>query len=91
MLGLTVATVGTFVAFVFAYVQVRVPAPRPLKTLIHVIALLPIVSPPFALAVAAITLFGRSGIITRDILGVRLDIYCWPDLPARCRRPASRW
>ena len=51
MLGLSVATVGTFVAFVFAYVQVRVPAPRPVKLLIHVMALLPIVSPPFALAV----------------------------------------
>ncbi len=81
MLGLTVATLGTVVAFVFAFVQVRVPAPRHLKTLIHVIALLPIVSPPFALAVATITMFGRSGIITRDILGLRLDIYSWPNLP----------
>lgn len=80
VLGVTVATVGTLVAFVFAYVQVRVPAPRPIKLLIHVMALLPIVSPPFALAVAMISLFGRSGIITRDILGIRLDIYSWPDI-----------
>ncbi len=79
-LGICVATLGTLVAFVFAYVQVRVPAPRPVKTLIHVMALLPIVSPPFALAVAAISLFGRSGMITRDLLGVRLDIYRWPDI-----------
>ena len=68
MLGLSVATVGTFVAFVFAYVQVRVPAPRSVKLLIHVMALLPIVSPPFALAVAAIFLFGRSGMITQGHL-----------------------
>jgi iron(III) transport system permease protein len=80
LLGLAVATVGTFVAFLFAYVQVRVPAPRPVKLLIHVMALLPIVSPPFALAVAAISLFGRSGLITRDLFGIRLDIYAWPDL-----------
>jgi len=79
MLGLSVATLGTFVAFVFAYVQVRVPAPRPVKLLIHVMALLPIVSPPFALAVAAIFLFGRSGMITKDIFGIRFDIYSWPD------------
>jgi len=80
MLGIAVATVGTFVAFLFAYVQVRVAAPRPVKLLIHVMALLPIVSPPFALAVAAISLFGRSGLITRDIFGIRLDLYTWPDL-----------
>ncbi len=80
MLGVTVATLGTVVAFVFAFVQVRVPAPRPIKTLIHIMALLPIVSPPFALAVATISLFGRSGIITRDLLGIRLDIYSFPDL-----------
>jgi iron(III) transport system permease protein len=79
-LGVAVATVGTFVAFVFAYVQVRVPAPRPVKMLIHVMALLPIVSPPFALAVATIFLFGRSGMITKDIFGVRMDIYSWPDV-----------
>jgi iron(III) transport system permease protein len=80
VLGFAVATVGTFVAFLFAYVQVRVEAPRLVKGIIHVMALLPIVSPPFALAVAAISLFGRSGIITRDLLGMRLDIYSWPDI-----------
>jgi iron(III) transport system permease protein len=80
VLGFSVATLGTFVAFVFAYVQVRVPAPRPIKLLIHIMALLPIVSPPFALAVATISLFGRSGIITRDLLGLRMDIYSFPDI-----------
>jgi iron(III) transport system permease protein len=80
VLGTLVAGVGTFVAFLFAYVQVRVPAPRLLRTLIHVVALLPIVSPPFALAVATISLFGRSGIITRDLLGLRVDIYGLPGL-----------
>ena len=80
VLGLAVASLGTFIAFVFAYVQVRVPKPRWVQMLIHVMALLPIVSPPFALAVSAISLFGRSGIITRDILGLRVDIYSWPDV-----------
>jgi iron(III) transport system permease protein len=80
ILGLVVATVGTSIAFLLAFVQVRVPAPRLLKGLIHVVALLPIVSPPFAFAVAAISLFGRSGIITRDLLGLRVDIYGLPGL-----------
>ena len=80
VLGITVAAVGTFTAFLFAFVQVRVAAPRAVKGLIHVMALLPIVSPPFALAVATISLFGRSGIITRDLLGLRVDIYGLPGL-----------
>lgn len=80
ILGTVVATVGTSIAFLFAFVQVRVPAPRWLKRVLHVIALLPIVSPPFALAIAAISLFGRSGIITRDLLGLRVDIYGLPGL-----------
>ncbi len=80
VLGVVVATVGTAIGFLFAFVQVRVPAPRLLKRFLHVMALLPIVSPPFALAIAALTLFGRSGLITRELLGLRTDIYGLPGL-----------
>ncbi len=80
ILGAVVATVGSLIGFLFAYVQVRVPLPRPLKRFIHVMALLPIVSPPFALALSAIILFGRSGLITRDLLGLQVDIYGLPGL-----------
>ena len=75
ILGVTVATVGTLIGFLFAYVQVRVPLPRRLKQFLHVMALVPIVSPPFALALSAIVLFGRSGLITRDLLGMDFNIY----------------
>jgi iron(III) transport system permease protein len=75
ILGISVATVGTLIGFLFAYVQVRVPAPRLLKRFMHLMALLPIVSPPFALALSAIVLFGRSGLITRDLLGIDFNIY----------------
>ncbi len=75
ILGVTVAAVGTLIGFLFAYVQVRVPLPRLLKRFLHVMALLPIVSPPFALALSAIVLFGRSGLITRDLLGLDVNIY----------------
>ncbi len=75
IMGVSVATVGSAIGFLFAYVQVRIPLPRMLKRFMHLMALLPIVSPPFALALAAIILFGRSGFITRDLLGMDFNIY----------------
>lgn len=75
ILGISVGTVGTLIGFLFAYVQVRVPLPRWLKRFMHITALVPIVSPPFALALSAIVLFGRSGLITRDLLGLDFNIY----------------
>ncbi|MBK8020977.1 MAG: iron ABC transporter permease [Chloroflexi bacterium] len=69
VLGLTVAIGGTLLGFLFAYVQVKVKAP--FKGFMHIIALVPIISPPFALASAIILLFGRNGLITRDIFGTR--------------------
>lgn len=73
VLGLWVATVGVGVAFLFAYVQARTAVP--FKRVLHVIAILPIVSPPFALATSVIVLFGRNGIISKGIFGVPYDIY----------------
>lgn len=73
VMGLLVAAVGTGVGFLFAYVQVKVDVP--LKRFMHIAALIPIVSPPFAVATALIVLFGRNGIISRGVFGVRYDIY----------------
>lgn len=73
VLGLVVGLVGTLVGFFFAYVQARVEMPG--KRLLHLICLIPIVSPPFAVATAAITLFGRNGIISNQIFGVQWNIY----------------
>ncbi len=68
-MGVMVATLGTLLGFIFAYVQVKVKAP--FKRLLHFIALVPIISPPFALASALILLFGRNGMILRGIFGTR--------------------
>jgi iron(III) transport system permease protein len=73
VMGVLVAAVGTAVGFLFAFVQVKLDVP--LKRFMHITALIPIVSPPFAVATAMIVLFGRSGIISRGIFGVRYDIY----------------
>ena len=73
VLGLIVGTVGTLIGFFFAYVQARVDIPG--KRLLHLICLIPIVSPPFAVATASITLFGRNGIVSTQLLGQQWNIY----------------
>lgn len=72
-LGVIVAVLGTAVGFVMAYAQVRLKFRG--KKLLHLISLMPIVSPPFAVATAAITLFGRNGMISNGLFGLEIDIY----------------
>ena len=63
----------TAVAFLFAYVIARLDVPC--KGLFRFVTLLPIVSPPFIVALSYILLFGVQGIITKGLLGVHVDIY----------------
>ncbi len=75
--GLT-ATFGTLLGFIFAYTVVRCNVPG--RQLVHLLALVPTVSPPFAIALSTILLFGRNGLITRKLLGLNFgpginDIY----------------
>lgn len=73
VLGSLVALCGTATGLLFAFVQTRLDVP--FKRTLHVIALVPIVSPPFAVATATIVLYGRNGIITNDLLGLEYEIY----------------
>ncbi|MDJ0755446.1 MAG: iron ABC transporter permease [Ardenticatenaceae bacterium] len=78
MMGLATAAGGTLLGFIFAYTMVRCNMPG--ARYWHVLTLLPTISPPFAIAIATILLFGRSGLVTRQILGIRFiqgmnDIY----------------
>ena len=68
----------TVVAFLFAYTIVRLNVP--LKGLFKFVTILPIVSPPFIVALSYILLFGRQGIITKNILHMNIDIYGWHGL-----------
>jgi iron(III) transport system permease protein len=72
IMGLASAGLGTLLGFVFAYTVVRcnIPFPR----LFHIVTLLPTISPPFAIAIASILLFGRNGLITRQILGIDFSV-----------------
>lgn len=63
----------TTIAFLFAYVIARLDVPC--KGLFKFVTLLPIVSPPFIVALSYILLFGVQGIITKQLLGLRVDIY----------------
>jgi iron(III) transport system permease protein len=73
VLGLCVAAVGVVLAFAFAVLQAKFDVP--FKRALHVIAVLPVVSPPFAVATAVIVLFGRNGLISKGVFGIEYDIY----------------
>lgn len=77
-MGLGAATGSTLVGFLFAYAMVRCNIP--FKRMVHALTLVPTISPPFAIALATILLFGRSGLITKDLLHIQFkpgvnDIY----------------
>ncbi len=65
-MGLLSASFGTSLGLIFAYTTVHCRVPG--KSLVHLLALLPIISPPFAIALATILLFGRNGLVTRRLL-----------------------
>ena len=73
-LGVIVGFTSTVVGFLFAYVKQCVKSP--FKKLYSTIEIMPIISPPFVLALSAITLLGRRGLITYKLLGISdFDIY----------------
>ncbi|MEU4556221.1 ABC transporter permease [Micromonospora violae] len=73
VLGALVGAGGTALGFLFAFVQARLDVPG--KKILHVIAMMPIVSPPFAVATATVVLYGRRGVISNGIFGLEYDIY----------------
>ncbi len=73
-LGVTVSLLSTVVGFIFAYASAYVKIK--FKKILNGIAILPIISPPFVIGLSAILLFGRMGIITRGIFGMKnAEIY----------------
>jgi len=73
ILGIVVSLLGTVVAFIFAYATTYLAIPH--KRIFKIFSILPMVSPPFVISLAFILLFGRSGLITYKLLGIRPDIY----------------
>jgi iron(III) transport system permease protein len=72
IMGVLTAMGGTLLGFIFAYTVVRCNVPG--KRLVHILALVPTVSPPFAISLSTILLFGRNGLITRKLLGMTFPV-----------------
>jgi iron(III) transport system permease protein len=68
LLGFAVAVTATLIGFLFAYSVTRTGMPG--RRFFHLTAMLPIISPPFMMALALIILFGRSGLISKSLLGI---------------------
>ena len=62
------AAIATVIGFIFAYCACYIKMRA--KKFINVIAILPIISPPFSVALSIILLFGNKGLITHTILGL---------------------
>ena len=74
VLGTITSLISLVIGFFFAYVSVYIKIKG--KKLFDFIAILPIISPPFVVALSAILLFGRQGLITNKLFGLReFEIY----------------
>ena len=68
--GFVVGLFSTALGLLFAYVEVYVKMNRAVGGLFKLVSMLPVVSPPFVLSLSMIMLFGKSGLITRFLLGI---------------------
>lgn len=68
MMGVLTAVIGSLVGFIFAFTLTRTNIP--FKKFFNLIAIIPIISPPFIGALAIIMLFGNNGLITSTLLGL---------------------
>lgn len=81
LLGVVVSGVAGVLGYAYAFAVVRTTIRC--KRFFHAMALLPIFSPPFVISLAVILLFGRSGLVSRQLLGIRnADVYGFASLAA---------
>ena len=69
MLGAISGLCSTVIGFLFAYVDVYVKTK--MRGIFKIISMLPIVSPPFVLSLSMIMLFGKKGLITYHLMGIK--------------------
>lgn len=73
-LAAVVSVLSTAVGYVLAFAVTRTEIPG--KKIFNALVQLPIISPPFILALSVIFLFGRQGLITKELLGISgNDVY----------------
>ncbi len=74
MMGTLTALLGSGVGFIFAFTLARTDIP--FKKFFHIIAIIPIISPPFIGALSIIMLFGNNGVISDHLLHLQnIKIY----------------
>ncbi|GAB1485205.1 hypothetical protein MASR2M79_02510 [Aminivibrio sp.] len=74
MAGFSTATVSVLLGYAAAFILTRTSVP--LKKVLHLLFILPIISPPFTSALSILMLFGANGLITRGLLGIQnFNIY----------------
>ncbi len=74
LVGLATGVVGVFLGYLAAFTLTRTDVPG--KRLLHILLILPIISPPFVSAIAILLLFGFNGLITQKLLGLQgFNIY----------------
>jgi iron(III) transport system permease protein len=79
LMAVLTAVLGVTLGYLFAYTLTRTDVPG--KRLLGVVAILPIISPPFVGALSIILLLGQNGLVTRQLLGIRdFPIYGLPGL-----------
>ena len=77
---ITVLSTGTatLFGFLFAYTVARTDVPG--RRIFRVLAILPLFSPPFMVAFSYMMMFGKSGLLTYGLFGVRPNIFGWHGL-----------
>ena len=66
--SVSAAAIATVIGFIFAYCACYIKMRA--KKFFNVIAILPIISPPFSVSLSIILLFGNKGLITHTLLGM---------------------
>lgn len=69
VLGTVVSILATAIGFLFAYSYTYLAIQG--KKVFNLMAMLPMISPPFAVALSMILLFGSRGLISNTLLGIR--------------------
>ncbi|MCP4397694.1 MAG: iron ABC transporter permease, partial [bacterium] len=74
LVGSATGVIGVAVGYVAALTLTRTHVPG--KRILHILFILPVISPPFVSAISILMLFGFNGVITRHLLGLQdFNIY----------------
>jgi iron(III) transport system permease protein len=69
---------ATLFGFLFAFTVTRTNVP--LKRFFKTVSILPLFSPPFMVAFSYLMMFGKNGLITAHLFGLRVNIFGWHGL-----------